>query len=177
MVLWFLSAMLETHPSTRAVQRCFVRSNSISEFLHRTHHISEQTRASALCAAPHRMHKARNTHNTPGTLCGNEPALAAFTLAGLNYQSANQANTHMTIHESCLVHTSTWQQSQHAVCHILLLDAFFFVINSLPQLLLNAMSPDPRAGSRLRALISAWTTTTAEASFRKKHEIRSARHL
>lgn len=52
----------ETRPSIRAVQRCFVRSNSISEFLYRTHHISKQTPGQC---ARRCLHKASDTHNTP----------------------------------------------------------------------------------------------------------------
>lgn len=62
-VLWSLPALLETRPSIRAVQRCFVRSNSISEFLHRTHRVSKQSPGQCALRC---MHKARNTHNTPG---------------------------------------------------------------------------------------------------------------
>lgn len=54
----------ETRPSIRAVQRCFVRSNSISEeFLYRgpTTFPNRPRGQRAL----RRLHKARNTHNTP----------------------------------------------------------------------------------------------------------------
>lgn len=50
----------ETRPSIRAVQRCFVRSNSISEFLYRTHHISKQTRGQ--CAALRWLAQSRGKH-------------------------------------------------------------------------------------------------------------------
>lgn len=55
----------ETRPSIRAVQRCFVRSNSISEeFLYRGP-TAFPNRARGQRAL-RRLHKARNAHDTPG---------------------------------------------------------------------------------------------------------------
>lgn len=71
----------ETRPSIRAVQRCFVRSNSISEFLYRTHHISKQTPGQCALRC---LHKAKHTHNTAGiweqTLTHSLPVALTTTL-------------------------------------------------------------------------------------------------
>lgn len=55
----------ETRPSIRAVQRCFVRSNSISGFLYRTHHISKQTRGQCALRWLHKA-KEKRTENKAG---------------------------------------------------------------------------------------------------------------
>lgn len=161
-VLWFLSAVLETHPSTRAVQRCFVRSNSISEFLHRTHHISKQTRASALCAAPHAQSQ-KHAQRARDALWERARARCLhprrFELPVCQPVKYPHDDTRKLFGPNMHLATKPPRCLSRPVP---------FVINSLTQLLLKAMSPDPRAGSRLRALISAWTTTTAEASFRKE---------
>lgn len=60
----------ETRPSIRAVQRCFVRSNSISEFFYGTHHISKQTPGQCALRC---LHKAGNTHSRPAVCMGTNP--------------------------------------------------------------------------------------------------------
>lgn len=101
-VLWFLSVMLETHPSIRAVQRCFVRSNSISEFLHRTHHISKQTPGQCALRCMHKSQK----HAQHARSVGTSPPLTAFTLGGFNnkkheWDSAIYSKINTKTHESC----------------------------------------------------------------------------
>lgn len=91
----------ETRPSIRAVQRCFVRSNSISEFLYRTHHISKQTPGQCALRC---LHKAKNTHSTTGDTGANPHslthsptvALPTTTTTTTNYTDTNTNTTNTT---------------------------------------------------------------------------------
>lgn len=69
----------ETRPSIRAVQRCFVRSNSISEFLHRTHHISKTDRERSAARSPLAAHThTARTHSTAGSAGNNKPSTDSY---------------------------------------------------------------------------------------------------